>query len=240
VERAVIELDGVRFGYDRDAPVLAGVDLRLGPGLTLLVGPNGCGKSSLLKLLAGVERPDAGRVLLLGHDLWRDEVAARRGLVYVPEHPDVTPYASILELLWLVCRLRGEPLERAEAALAEAGLEGRGHASVRELSAGQRRRALLAAAWIGAPSVALLDEPLESLDRELRDHVLLWIATLAANGTAAVVVSHQLEPFVPLATAALTVREGRAIGCALPAGASARLALLERLARGDAVGADTR
>jgi len=235
----VIELEGVRFGYDRDAPVLAGVDLRLGPGLTLLVGPNGCGKSSLLKLLAGVERPDAGRVLLLGRDLWRDEVAARRGLAYVPEHPDVTPYASILELLWLVCRLRGEPLERAAAALREAGLERRGNASVRELSAGQRRRALLAAAWIGTPSVALLDEPLESLDRELRDRVLRWIGALAAGGAAAVVVSHQLEPFVPLAAAALTVREGRAIGCALPADASARLALLERLARGGAVGAET-
>ncbi len=165
LERAMIELTSVRFGYDTGAPVLDGLDLRLGPGLTLLVGPNGCGKSTLLKLVAGVERPDQGTVAIHGLDLWRDEEAARRPLAYVPEHPDLSPYASLLEVLRLVCRLRGEPMERATSALAEAGLAERAQASVRELSAGQRRRALLAAAWVGAPKVVLLDEPLESLDR---------------------------------------------------------------------------
>jgi ABC-type multidrug transport system ATPase subunit len=229
----VIELAGVRFGYQEDAPVLEQVDLRLGPGLILLVGPNGCGKSSLLKLLAGVERPDAGVVRLLGHDLWRDEVAARQGLAYVPEHPDVTPYASLLELLWLVCRLRGEPLARAQAVLTDAGLAPRADATVRELSAGQRRRALLAAAWIGTPRVALLDEPLEALDGAMRERVLRWVADLVAGGAAVVAVSHQLEPFAALAGAALTVRSARAVLCPLPGDPGARSALLQRLARGE-------
>jgi ABC-2 type transport system ATP-binding protein len=235
----VIELAGVRFGYQPGQAVLDGVDVRLGSGLTLLVGPNGCGKSSLLKLLAGVERPDAGTARLCGHDLWREEVAARIGLAYVPEHPDVTPYASILELLWLVCRLRGEPIRRADTVLAEAGLAGRAHASVRELSAGQRRRALLAAAWIGTPRVVLLDEPLESLDAGMRERVLLWIADLLQGGAAVVVVSHQLEPFAALAATALTVRDGRALTCALPLEPLPRLELLRRLARGEGVGAAT-
>ena len=214
--------------------MLHGVSLRLTPGLTLLVGPNGCGKSSLLKLLAGVERPDEGAVRLDGHDFWRDEVAARQPLAYVPEHPDLTPYASILETLELVCRLRQEPLARAAAVLAEAGLAARAHASVRELSAGQRRRALLAAAWIGTPRVALLDEPLESLDRALRDRVLAWVEQLVRDGTTVVVVSHEIEPFAPLATAVLTVRDGRALLRDLPAEPSERLSLLEQLARGAA------
>jgi ABC-type multidrug transport system ATPase subunit len=229
----MIDLEAVRFGYVSDVPVLDGVSLRLGPGLTLLVGPNGCGKSSLLKLLAGVERPDAGVVRLAGHDLWREEVAARQPLAYVPEHPDLTPYASILEVLLLVCRLRREPLARASAALAEAGLAARAHASVRELSAGQRRRALLAAAWIGTPRVALLDEPLESLDRALRDRVLAWCRELVDGGAAVVVVSHEIEPFAPLADVALTVRDGRAVAQALPSDPAGRMALLERLARGE-------
>lgn len=136
----MIELASVRFGYDEGAPVLDGLDLRLGPGLTLLVGPNGCGKSTLLKLVAGVERPDRGTIAIHGLDLWRDEEAARRPLAYVPEHPDLSPYASLLEVLRLVCRLRGEPVERAASALAEAGLAERAQASVRELSAGPSPR----------------------------------------------------------------------------------------------------
>jgi ABC-type multidrug transport system ATPase subunit len=230
----VIELASVRFGYHGGSPVLDRVDLHLGPGLALLVGPNGCGKSTLLKLIAGVEPPDRGTVAIDGVDLWGDEAAARRPLAYVPEHPDLSPYASLLEVLRLVCRLRGEPIERAVSALAEAGLAEQAQASVRELSAGQRRRALLAAAWVGTPRVVLLDEPLESLDRALRDRVLAWIEGLRAQGATLVVVSHQLEPFVPLATVAVTVRDGRAVGpIDLPVSGADRLAILERLARGE-------
>ncbi len=233
LEPPVIELAGVSFGYGDGLAVLDRVTLRIEPGLTLLVGPNGCGKSTFLKLAAGVEPPDAGRVTIAGHDLWRDEVAARRQLTYLPEHPDLTPYASVLEVLRLVARLRGAPLERAKAALAEAGLGARADASVRELSAGQRRRALLAAAWIGTPRVALLDEPLEALDRALRDRVLEWIDTLVGEGATVLVVSHQLDPFASLATTVVSVQASRALGpIALRGDPSERLALLERLARG--------
>lgn len=231
---SVIDLAGVRFGYGDDDAVVEGVDLQLAAGLTLLIGPNGCGKSTLLKLMAGVEPPDAGRVSIEGHDLWREEVAARRALAYLPEHPDLSPYASLVEVVRLVCRLRGEPLARANAVLAEAGLAARAQASVRELSAGQRRRALLAAAWVGTPNVALLDEPLESLDRALRERVVRWIADLAGRGAAVVVVSHELEPFAGLAERAVSLHDGRLVGpFALAGDAAARLRVLERLARGE-------
>lgn len=226
----MIEAASVSFGYGTGA-VLDRVDLRIGSGLTLLVGPNGCGKSTLLKLLAGVERPDEGRVTIAGHDLWRDEMAARRHLVYVPEHPDLTPYASLLEIMRLVCRLRAEPLERAMQVLDGVGLADRVHASVRELSAGQRRRALLAAAWIGTPQVALLDEPLEWLDRHLRSRVLCWIGRLVQDGGTVVVVSHQVGPLLALAGFAASVRDRRVVGpVVLPADADRRLSLVESLA----------
>ena len=80
---------------------------------------------------------------------------------------------------------------------------------MRELSAGQRRRALLAAAWIGTPRVALLDEPLESLDAAMRERVLLWIADLVGRCRGR--RRRPLEPFAPLATTALTVRDGRTL-----------------------------
>ncbi len=231
----MIDVTSVSFGYG-DGRVLDAVDMHVAPGLTLLVGPNGCGKSTLLKIMAGVERPDEGRVTVGGWDLWRDEAAGRRGTVYVPEHPDLTPYASVIEVLRLVCRLRNEPLERATSLLEKVGLADRASASVRELSAGQRRRVLLAAAWVGRPRVALLDEPLELIDRHLRGVVLAWIDGLVAEGAAVIVVSHQIEPFLSTATFACTLREGHVVGpLTLAVDPSERLAVVERLARGGGV-----
>jgi ABC-type multidrug transport system ATPase subunit len=230
----VIRLRQVSFAYRETEPVLAGVDLEIGPGLTLLLGPNGCGKSTLLKLMAGIEQPDSGRIEIGGHDLWTDEVAARRGLAYVPEQPDLTPYATVREVLDLVCRLRGEPRERGREALERAGLGNLTHRSVRELSMGQRRRAVLAAAFVGTPRQVLLDEPLEAMDRGAREDLLAWTGRLVELGAAVVVVSHEIEPFVAGAARALAVRGGRCLDAgALPGEPGERLALLDRLARGE-------
>ncbi|HYX24448.1 MAG TPA: ABC transporter ATP-binding protein [Thermoanaerobaculia bacterium] len=231
----MIRFHGASFSYGKGEPVLAGVDLAISPGLTLLLGPNGCGKSTLLKLAAGIERPDAGRVEIDGHDLWVEEAAARRGLAYVPEQPDLTPYATVREILDLVCRLRGEPREKGREALERVGLGQLAHRSVRELSMGQRRRAVLAAALVGTPTHVLLDEPLEALDRGAREDLLAWVDRLVAARATVVVVSHEIEPFAPRAARALSVQGGRCLDAGpLPADPAARLALLDRLARGEA------
>ncbi len=230
----MIQLHQASFAYRDAEPVLSGVDLTISPGLTLLLGPNGCGKSTLLKLAAGIERPDSGRIEIDGHDLWVDEVAARRGLAYLPEQPDLTPYATVREILDLVCRLRGEPRERGREALERVGLGNLTHRSVRELSMGQRRRAVLAAALVGTPRHALLDEPLEAMDRGAREDLLAWTDRLVAAGAAVVVVSHEIEPFAPRAARALAVRGGRCVDAGpLPDDPAARLALLDRMARGE-------
>ena len=232
----MIRFESVAFAYAPGEPVLAGVDVTIPAGLTLLVGPNGAGKSTLLKLAAGLERPDAGRVAIDGHDPWLAEVAARRGLAYVPEQPDLTPFATVAEILALVCRLRGVAVAEGTAALARAGLAGVAGRSVRELSMGQRRRAVLAAAWVGAPRQVLLDEPLEAMDRDARDAILAWVDALIAGGALVVVASHDLEPFAPRAARALAVRAGRAALVALPADLGERLAMLDGLARAGAAG----
>lgn len=230
----MIRFHQASFAYREKEPVLSGVDLEIREGLTLLLGPNGCGKSTLLKMAAGIERPDSGRMEIDGRDLWVDEEESRRGLAYVPEQPDLTPYATVGEILDLVCRLRGEPRQRGREALETAGLGGLAHRSVRELSMGQRRRAVLAAAFVGTPRHALLDEPLEAMDRTAREDLLKWVDRLLASGAAVVVVSHDIEPFVPRASRALGVRNGRCLDAGpLPADPGERLALLDRLARGE-------
>ena len=167
----MIRLHGVCFSYSERDPVLNNITLEISPGLTLLLGPNGCGKSTLLKLIAGVEHPDSGSIEIDGHDLWKQEVAARQGIAFVPEQPDLTPYAAVKDVITLVSRLRHESPARGREELKKAGLENLSHRSIRELSMGQRRRVVLAAAWIGSPNTILLDEPLESMDRTIRKNI---------------------------------------------------------------------
>jgi len=228
--------ESVTFGYEPERAVVRQAGFALSPGLTLLVGPNGCGKSTLLKLAAGVERPDAGRILVDGADLWREEAKARRGLAYLPEFPDITPFAALRDVLRLVCRLRGEPVTAGDRALETFGLADEAGRSVRELSSGQRKRALFAAAFVGRPAHILLDEPLDALDRQIADDVLAWIRQRIADGASLAVVSHAIEPFADLAARALTVRDGLVEQHeALPRSPGDRLQLLDRLARGAGV-----
>ena len=228
--------ESVTFGYEPERAVVRQASFVLSPGLTLLVGPNGCGKSTLLKLAAGVERPDAGRILVDGADLWREEAKARRGLAYLPEFPDITPFAALRDVLRLVCRLRGEPVTAGDRALETFGLADEAGRSVRELSSGQRKRALFAAAFVGRPAHILLDEPLDALDRQIADDVLTWTRQRIADGATVAVVSHTIEPFADLAARALTVRDGLVEQHeALPRSPGDRLQLLDRLARGAGV-----
>jgi ABC-2 type transport system ATP-binding protein len=233
MEPAMIRFKNVSFAYEKSATVLCGIDLELPPGLTMLLGPNGCGKSTLLKLASGVEKPDTGQITIASHDLWQDEVEARKTLTYVPEQPDLTPYATIREILNLVCRLRNEPLEKGMDALEFFDLRSQASRTVRELSLGQRRRAVFAAALIGTPHYILLDEPLEGMDRKIKSEIIAWIEGHVDAGATVVIVSHTIEPFVDLTSQAITIKDGSAIHYSeIPRDAGQRLSLLDHLAKG--------
>lgn len=226
----MIRFQNVSFAYVDKEIVLRHVDLSFEPGLTLLLGPNGCGKSTLLKLAAGVERPDAGGITVDGYDLWKQEVPSRRELAYLPEHPDLTPYATIGEILRLVCRIRREPRDAAVEALRFFGMESLAGRTVRELSKGQRRRAVFAAALIGRPGHLLLDEPLDGMDRAVRKQIMIWLDSHLAEGSTLVVVSHEIEPFMPMCSRVVSISDGiPRLHRNLPGDADARAAFLEKL-----------
>ena len=227
----MISFRNVRFGYGGAAPVIEAGTADLGPGLSLVLGPNGCGKSTLMRMAAGVEKPDVGTVVVGGVDLWTHEVEARQQIAYVPEHPDLTPYASIHEVLALVCRLRHVPSDEALDVAERAHLTAYRQRSIRELSLGQRRRVLLAAAWIGAPQVFVLDEPLETMDRPMRRVIREWVRARVDRGDTILLATHEFEGFADLASAAVTVRDG-SITCwtDLPSEAARRAELLDDVA----------
>ena len=203
-----LRMEGVAFAYDERSRIFSDLTLEVTTGVTVLHGENGAGKTTLLKLAAGVEKPDAGRVLVNGADLWRQEVAARRDLAFIPQEPDVTPFASVREVLRLVCRLRSQPPERVEDVLAETDLEAEADFSVRELSRGQRRRVLLAAAWIGTPRTVILDEPLDAMDDRWRGRIHGWLEALRKAGGMALVATHEAGSLEELADRFLVLRAG--------------------------------
>jgi ABC-2 type transport system ATP-binding protein len=229
-----IVLRDVAFSYDGSRTALKVPSLEISKGLTLVVGPNGAGKSTLLRIAAGVDAPKRGIVTIDGADLWRDEVAARQQVAFVPEHPELTPYASVLDVLRLVAELRGASLSDVVDALDRVGLFEQGLRTIRELSMGQRRRAMLATALIGAPRIIILDEPLETLDAAMRAFVRDWVVALRASGATIVVATHELPSFAAHTDWAISIRNGTIARHDLSneGDSASRLARLEHLARG--------
>ena len=226
----MIELRDVEFSYDGVNPALVVSSLDVGAGLTMVVGKNGSGKSTLLRIAAGVERPRKGTVSIDGSDLWKDEVAARRSLAFVPEHPELTPYATIADVLQLVARLRGASYEDVAAALDRVGLLEVAWHTVRELSMGQRRRALFATALLGDPRIVILDEPLETMDHAMRDLIISWTRDRRSRGATILLATHDLEPFAAEVDSVIVVTNGAVrVSPASDLGAD-RLASLESLA----------
>jgi heme exporter protein A len=168
--------------------VLAGVDLELAAGEVLLVqGANGTGKSTLLRLLAGLGRPDAGTVELLGAPV-RD----RLGQVGFLSH-EASLYAdlTVLENLRFTAQLHGcLTAEQIEAGLVQAGLTAQRDRLVRELSRGQLQRAALLRAVLHGPDLLLLDEPYTGLDRPSGAMLTAFLAASAAEGRGIVMVGH--------------------------------------------------
>jgi ABC-2 type transport system ATP-binding protein len=206
----MIRLRDVVFGYEGKREAIRIPSLDVDPGVTLVVGANGAGKSTLLRVIAGIDAPSRGTVAIDGLDLWRDERAARSRLAFVPEYPDLTPYARVVDALQLVAALRGVPATTVIDALARVGLLDVAARTIREMSMGQRRRAMLATALIGTPPIVILDEPLETLDAEMRVFVPEWVRDLKASGHTILIATHDREPFAEMVDAVITVRDGRA------------------------------
>ena len=215
-EAPLLELRSASFGYGH-LRVVDGVDLTVRRGeVVALLGPNGCGKSTLVRGVLGLVEQQGGSVKLLG--VPRAEFRDHTRIGYVPQHHTLSSSvrATVTEVVE-VGRLPHRPWWRPQgrtdrevvrAAIDAVGLSERAEAEVARLSGGQQRRVLIARALAGRPEVLVMDEPTAGVDTASQDALAEVLARLAADGTSMVVVTHELEALRDLVTRVVCMESG--------------------------------
>ncbi len=181
--------------------------------IMVVLGPSGSGKSTLLRLIAGLESPDEGRILLDGRDLVGVPPHRRRiGLMF--QEYALFPHLNVFENIAFGLRMQRLPepeiRERVRALLGQVGLSGYERREVHTLSGGEKQRVALARSLAPRPVVLLLDEPLGSLDRALREQLMKEIRELLkAERMTALYVTHDQSEAMAVADRVLILHRGR-------------------------------
>ena len=187
-----------------------------------LLGPNGAGKTTLFQILSGLFVPDAGRVMVLGHDVRHSATAALAGIGVVFQQPTLDLDLSVRSNLRFSARLHGmsraRRRERIEAELGRLGLSERADAPARTLSGGNRRRVELARALVHEPSVLLMDEATVGLDPASRRQLLDYVLELRRERPVGVLWATHLVDEVERADRVIILHRGRVLDAGPPAG----------------------
>ncbi|MGG5818060.1 ABC transporter ATP-binding protein [Falsiroseomonas sp. HW251] len=207
-------LEGLTRRFGANPPAVDRLSLGLQRGALLaLLGPSGCGKTTTLRLIAGLERADAGRVLVAGHDVTPLPPEVRNmGVVFQSYalFPHMTAAGNVAFGLETRRLSRAERQERVAEALALVGLSDLAHRKPRALSGGQQQRVALARALAIRPELLLLDEPLSALDAQLRDGMREEIRALQRRlGTTTVFVTHDQAEALAMADLVAVINAGR-------------------------------
>jgi putative spermidine/putrescine transport system ATP-binding protein len=209
-----ISLRGVRKEFPGGVVAVHDLDLDVDDGeFVTLLGPSGSGKTTVLRLVAGFERPTAGTVTLGGRDV-TDVPPFERDVHTVFQDYALFPHLSVLRNVEYPLRIakvaRAERRERALEALATVRLEKMADRAPSALSGGQRQRVALARALVGRPSVLLLDEPLGALDLKLREQMQVELQQIQrAAGITFVLVTHDQDEALTLADRVVVFNDGR-------------------------------
>jgi thiamine transport system ATP-binding protein len=216
----MLRVDGVRVRFDGDA-ALDDASLEVSSGETVTVlGPSGSGKTTLLRVVAGLQVPDVGRVVLDGEDL-AGVPPHRRGVGLVFQDHALFPHRNVAENVGFGLRMRGDDpqaiAKRVRELLELVGLAGFERRTVGTLSGGEQQRVALARALATEPRLLLLDEPLGSLDRRLRDRLLEDLARLFDElDVTALYVTHDHTEAFTLGDRVAVMRHGRVVQVATP------------------------
>jgi ABC-2 type transport system ATP-binding protein len=211
---AVVSVDGLRKRYRRRDPwAVDGVTFELQPGQAFgLLGPNGSGKTSVVKMIAGLLHQDEGDITLFGEP--PGNAAARADLGFAPEDPDFPKFLRAREVLDYFASLlgldEGERKRRIPETLAFAGLE-QERRQVRQFSKGMKQRLGIAQAILGRPKLLILDEPTADLDPLGRRDVRSLIESLKSSGVAVLLNSHLLSEVELVCDTVAILAKGRVL-----------------------------
>ncbi len=210
---AAIRIDQVKKRYG-SLQALGGVSLDIAQGEFFgLLGPNGAGKTTLISIIAGLARPDAGRVSIHGHDVVTDYRSARRCLGVVPQELVFDPFFTVRETLRMQSGYFGISDNDAwiDEVLHELGLTAKADTNMRALSGGMKRRVLVAQALVHKPPVIMLDEPTAGVDVELRQTLWNFIGRLNREGHTVVLTTHYLEEAQALCNRIAMLKSGQIV-----------------------------
>jgi len=209
-----VRLEAVEKSFDGATRVVDRVDLTVQPGeFFALLGPSGCGKTTTLRMIAGFEEPDAGRILVGAEDITHVPVHARdMGMIF--QSYALFPHRTVAENVAFGLRMRGldkeEIRERVAQALRQVALEGFDARRPAQLSGGQQQRVALARAIVIRPRVLLCDEPLAALDRKLRQSMQLELKGLQRElGVTTIFVTHDQEEAMTISDRIAVMNAGR-------------------------------
>src|SRR5438046_7445435 len=208
-----IALEGVSKGFGKVAAV-NDVSLSIGEGeFFSLLGPSGCGKTTSLRMIAGFEQPDAGRIVLQGEDVTKVR-PNRRPVNMVFQHYALFPHMSVYDNVAFGLKVKKVPRvehrERVQEILRVVSLEGLDKRRARQLSGGQQQRVALARALVNRPAALLLDEPLGALDVKLRKQMQLELKRIQSTlGTTFVYVTHDQEEALAMSDRIAVMNGGR-------------------------------
>jgi sulfate transport system ATP-binding protein len=207
----VVENVSKNFG---DFVALDNVSLEVPSGsLTALLGPSGGGKSTLLRVIAGLEQPDSGTVILDGQDLTASP-ARERGVGFVFQHYAAFKHMTVRDNVAYGLKIRKRPKEecakRVDELLELVHLNGFAHRYPAQLSGGQRQRMALARALAVEPKVMLLDEPFGALDATVRKELRAWLRRLHDDvHVTTIFVTHDQEEAMEVAEQIVVLNQGR-------------------------------
>jgi len=212
-DTVAVRVDNFTKVYDqRTAVDRLSFDVQRGEILGL-VGPNGSGKTTTLRCISGILPPTSGSVLILGHDVVKDPIAAKRNLAIVADDPNLFESLTVWEHLEFSAQVFGlqDWQARAEGLLEEFEITDRRQSLADELSRGMRQKVAICAAFLHEPAVLLLDEPLTGLDPHAIRNLYAALERQAKEGTAVIVSSHLLGQISSLCSRFLIIKNGRAL-----------------------------